>query len=180
MTDSIAAPEARIAVTVDGVGRAAPPDAAPPDAAAQPNDAQWVSLAPGLRFLRPYLRQVAGATVALLVTAAATLALGQGVKSLIDHGFGSGALNDSLLLMAGVVAVLTLGTFVRFYLVSWVGERVSADLRNAVYGHLIELDPAFFERNAATEIQSRITTDTTLLQTVIGSSVSLALRNALM
>ena len=109
MTDSVSAPEARIAVTVDGVGYAAPPDAAPPDAAAQPNDAQWVSLAPGLRFLRPYLRQVAGATVALLVTAAATLALGQGVKSLIDHGFRSGALNDSLLLMAGVVAVLTLG-----------------------------------------------------------------------
>ena len=180
MTDSVSAPEARIAVTVDGVGRAAPLDAAPLVAAAQPNDAQWVSLAPGLRFLRPYLRQVAGATVALLVTAAATLALGQGVKSLIDHGFASGALNDSLLLMAGVVVVLTLGTFVRFYLVSWVGERVSADLRNAVYGHLIELDPAFFERNAATEIQSRITTDTTLLQTVIGSSVSLALRNALM
>ena len=140
----------------------------------------WVSLAPGLRFLRPYTRQVAGATVALLVTASATLALGQGVKKLIDHGFGTGTLNDSLALLCAIVALLTIGTFARFYLVSWVGERVSADLRNAVYAHLVELDPAFFERNAATEIQSRITTDTTLLQTVIGSSVSLALRNALM
>ena len=140
----------------------------------------WISLAPGLRFIRPYTRHVVAATAALLVTAGATLALGQVVKSLIDHGFGTGSLNASLWLLCSVIAVLTVGTFARFYLVSWVGERVSADLRNAVYAHLIELDPAFFERNKATEIQSRLTTDTTLLQTVIGSSVSLALRNALM
>src|SRR5262245_40391180 len=101
----------------------------------------------------------------------------------IDAGFTSGApgmLEHSLEVFALLVALLTLGTYARFYLVSWVGERVSADLRRAVFDHLIELDPGFFERNLPTEIQSRVTTDTTLVQTVIGSSVSIALRNLLM
>ncbi|MDP7389526.1 MAG: ABC transporter transmembrane domain-containing protein, partial [Pseudomonadales bacterium] len=80
----------------------------------------------------------------------------------------------------GFVVVLTAGTFVRFYFVSWVGERVSNDIRQAVFNHLIHMHPGFFEQNIPSEIQSRITTDTTLLQTVIGSSVSIALRNALM
>lgn len=140
-------------------------------------------LGPALKFLAPYRRQVAFASIALVVTAAATLSLGQGIRLVIDSGFASGeadVLVDSLTLFAGFVVLLTVGTFVRFYFVSWVGERISADIRQAVFSHLIHLHPGFFEANAPSEIQSRITTDTTLLQTVIGSSVSIALRNILM
>lgn len=141
------------------------------------------SLTPAYKFLRPYVKQIVVASLALVVTAGATLSLGQGVRMVIDNGFASGdaaVLINSLSLFAGFVAVLTLGTFVRFYFVSWVGERVSADIRMAVFSHLIHMHPGFFEVNAPSEIQSRITTDTTLLQTVIGSSVSIALRNILL
>lgn len=140
-------------------------------------------LAPALTFLKPYRWQVALASVALLVTASATLSLGQGIRMVFDSGFASGEaalLTESLLLFVVFVVVLTAGTFVRFYFVSWVGERVSNDIRQAVFNHLIHMHPGFFEDNIPSEIQSRITTDTTLLQTVIGSSVSIALRNALM
>ena len=129
-------------------------------------------LTPAFKFLWPYRAKVAAASVALIVTAAATLSLGQGIRLVIDSGFASGqaeVLVESLGLFAGFVVLLTLGTFVRFYFVSWVGERVSADIRQAVFSHLIHLHPGFFEVNAPSEIQSRITTDTTLLQTVIGS-----------
>lgn len=140
-------------------------------------------LTPALRFLRPYRKQVIYASIALVVTAAATLSLGQGIRMVIDSGFASGqaqVLVESLSLFVGFVTLLTIGTFVRFYFVSWVGERVSADIRQAVFSHLIHIHPGFFAANAPSEIQSRITTDTTLLQTVIGSSVSIALRNLLM
>ncbi|MEM7219237.1 MAG: ABC transporter transmembrane domain-containing protein [Pseudomonadota bacterium] len=140
-------------------------------------------LRPALAFLRPYVWQIAGASIALILTASITLSVGQGMRVVIDAGFGSddpGVLSSSLMLFAGLVLALVVSTFVRFYLVSWVGERVSADLRSGVYARLISLHPGFFEENRPTEIQSRITTDTTLLQTVIGSSVSIALRNMLM
>ena len=136
-----------------------------------------------LAFLRPYGWQIFAASVALVVTASITLSVGQGVRIVIDSGFGSQdaeLLSASLLLFAALVLALTIGTFVRFFFVSWIGERVSADIRTAVYAHLVDLHPGFFEENLPTEIQSRITTDTTLLQTVIGSSVSIALRNVLM
>ena len=123
------------------------------------------------------------ASLALIVTASATLSLGQGVRLVIDDGFASGEvalLNQSLTLFAVFIVVLTAGTFIRFYFVSWVGERVSADIRLAVFNHLVHISPGFFEANSPSEIQSRVTTDTTLLQTVIGSSVSIALRNILM
>ena len=141
------------------------------------------NLRPALRYLSPYRWYVAGASLALVVTASVTLSIGQGVRMVIDAGFTSGApgmLGQSLEVFALLVALLTLGTYARFYLVSWIGERVSADLRRAVFDHLIDLNPGFFEQNLPTEIQSRVTTDTTLLQTVIGSSVSIALRNLLM
>jgi len=140
-------------------------------------------LTPALKFLRPYVKQVVAASFALVITAGATLSIGQGLRLVIDSGFASGQANvlvESITLFAAFVLVLTIGTFVRFYFVSWVGERVSADIRLAVFRHLIRLHPGFFEVNAPSEIQSRITTDTTLLQTVIGSSVSIALRNVLM
>jgi ATP-binding cassette, subfamily B, bacterial len=136
-----------------------------------------------LRYLAPYRWYVVGASLALVVTAAVTLSIGQGVRLVIDAGFTSGApgmLGESLGVFAFLVGLLTAGTYARFYLVSWIGERVSADLRRAVFDHLVHLNPGFFEENLPTEIQSRVTTDTTLLQTVIGSSVSIALRNLLM
>ena len=140
-------------------------------------------LRPALGFLAPYKWRVIGASVALVLTAAVTLSVGQGVRLLIDEGFAEGTeamLEQSIAVFACMVVLLALGTFVRFYLVSWVGERVAADLRRAVFDHVIRLHPGYFEANHASEIASRITTDTTLLQTVIGSSVSIALRNALM
>ncbi|MDP6376887.1 MAG: ABC transporter transmembrane domain-containing protein [Pseudomonadales bacterium] len=140
-------------------------------------------LKPALGFLRPYWPQVVIASAALVVTASVTLSVGQGLRYIIDAGLLEGTtdtLVQSILVFAALIVVLTAGTFIRFYYVSWIGERVSADLRTAVFRHLIRLHPGFFEMNLPTEIQSRITTDTTLLQTVIGSSVSIALRNMLM
>ena len=135
-----------------------------------------------LTLLKPYRWQVLGALFALTFTAGITLSMGQGLRMLIDQGFGAGAaegLDQSIMIFMVMVILLAIGTFTRFYLVSWIGERVSADLRRKVYCRVIELHPGFFETNLSGEIQSRITTDTTLLQTVIGSSVSMALRNIL-
>ena len=146
----------------------------------RPASRELTRLLPALRFLRPYARQVVFASIALVVTAGVTLSIGQGMRLVIDEGLSSGSaavLVQSIAIFAVLMVVLTAGTFLRFYFVSWVGERVSADIRQAVFAHLIRLHPGFFETNLPTEIQSRITTDTTLLQTVIGSSVSIALRN---
>lgn len=151
--------------------------------AERPRSKDLTRLTPVLRFLAPYKWAVIGATVALVLTASITLSVGQGVRLLIDEGFALGSeamLERSIGIFAVMVGLLTAGTFVRFYLVSWIGERVAADLRREVFDHVIGLHPAFFEANHASEIQSRITTDTTLLQDVIGSSVSVALRNVLM
>lgn len=135
------------------------------------------------RWLRPYTPQVIAASIALICTAGITLSMGQGLRLLVDNGFGSGTpegLNQVLLLFMSLVVLLAIGTFIRFYFVSWIGERVVADIRRDVFNHVIDLHPGYFETNLSGEIQSRITTDTTLLQTVIGSSVSIALRNMLM
>jgi len=135
-----------------------------------------------MRFLKPYTWYVVAAVAALIFTAAITLSLGQGLRLLVDQGFGEGAaasLDGTIGLFMVLVVLLAMGTFARFYLVSWIGERVSADLRREVYSHVVQLHPGFFETNLSGEIQSRITTDTTLIQSVIGSSVSMALRNTL-
>ena len=139
-------------------------------------------LKPAVGFLRPYWRRVIAASAALVFTAGVSLSLGQGMRILVDEGFVSGSqqqLNHAVLVFMGIVLLLAAGTFTRFYLVSWIGERVTADIRRAVFDHVIRLHPAFFETNGSGEIQSRITADTTLLQTVIGSTVSIALRNLL-
>lgn len=136
-----------------------------------------------LGFLKPYRWYVLAALFSLTFTAGVTLSMGQGLRMMIDQGFGEGAgagLDRTIVIFMFMVLLLSIGTFARFYLVSWIGERVSADLRRAVYSKVIELHPSFFETNLSGEIQSRITTDTTLLQTVIGSSVSMALRNVLL
>lgn len=135
------------------------------------------------RFIAPYRWQALGALLALVVTAGITLSMGQGIRLLVDQGFMTGSpdlLNQSIGLFLLLVLGLAVGTFVRFYLVSWIGERCVADIRRQVFNHLIYLHPGFYENNRSSEIQSRLTADTTLLQSVIGSSLSLFLRNALM
>ncbi|RMH85759.1 ATP-binding cassette domain-containing protein [Pseudomonas sp. AOB-7] len=135
------------------------------------------------RFIAPYRGRVLGALLALLFTAAITLSMGQGIKLLVDQGLATqspAALRQSLGLFFVLVLALALGTYTRFYLVSWLGERVVADIRRRVFDHLIELHPGFYESNRSSEIQSRLTADTTLLQSVIGSSLSMALRNLIM
>ena len=136
-----------------------------------------------LRFIRPYRWQATGATVMLLIAAGTVLALGPGFKFLIDQGFGRGdptVLNKAVLALFGVAIVMAVGTAGRFYLVSWIGERVVADIRRAVFDHIIGLSPGFFEVTRTGEVISRLTTDTTLIQAVIGSSVSVALRNSIL
>ncbi|MNH00200.1 ABC transporter transmembrane domain-containing protein [Pseudomonas sp. ZL2] len=137
----------------------------------------------GWYFIRPYRKQALLALLALVVTAAITLSMGQGIRLLVDQGFMTQSphlLNQSIGLFLLLVLALAIGTFSRFYLVSWIGERCVADIRQQVFDHLIYLHPGFFESNRSSEIQSRLTADTTLLQSVIGSSLSLFLRNALM
>ena len=134
-------------------------------------------------FLKPYKKQIAIAAVALVFTAALTLGLVQYVRIIVDSGFVEGsteALNTAVLGFFLIAIFQAIGTFARFYWVSWLGERVTADIRMAVYTHIIHLHPGYFEDNLSGEIQSRITTDTTLIQSVIGSSASIALRNILM
>ncbi|MFJ2363704.1 ABC transporter transmembrane domain-containing protein [Pseudomonas sp. NPDC087697] len=135
------------------------------------------------RFVAPYRWQALGALLALIVTAGITLSMGQGIRLLVDQGFMTQSpqlLNQSIGLFMLLVFGLAIGTFMRFYLVSWIGERCVADIRQHVFNHLIYLHPGFYENNRSSEIQSRLTADTTLLQSVIGSSLSLFLRNALM
>ncbi|WP_296218513.1 ABC transporter transmembrane domain-containing protein [Pseudomonas sp. UBA2684] len=135
------------------------------------------------RFIAPYRGRVFGALLALMFTAGITLSMGQGIKLLVDQGLATQspqALQQSIGLFFVLVLALAIGTFTRFYLVSWIGERFVADIRKRVFNHLIDLHPGFYESNRSSEIQSRLTADTTLLQSVIGSSLSMALRNAIM
>ena len=153
------------------------------DTSSRAKSKQLSNFLPAFRFLRPYKWRILLAGIALVTTAGVSLSLGQGLRLLIDQGFVAGsseALTQTLLLFLVLVTLLALGTFLRFYLVSWLGERVSADLRKAVFRHLLQLHPGFFETNLSGEIQARITADTTVLQTVIGSSLSVALRNVLL
>jgi ATP-binding cassette subfamily B protein len=149
--------------------------------ASEPKSASLPSLLPIIGFLKPYKSRLVGASLALLFTAGATLSLGRGLQVLIDRGFGgdSSDLSGAVGLLIAIAAAIAVGTFIRFYLVSWLGERVSADLRKAVFDNLVQLHPGFFELNRSGEIMSRLTTDTTLLQTIIGSSFSMALRSSL-
>ena len=133
-------------------------------------------------FLRPYRQRMVIAGVALVVSSLTVLLLGQGLRHIVDQGLQQRdvtLLNQAVAGFIIVAAVLALATAARFYLVSWIGERTVADLRAAVFGRVIALSPAYFETTKTGEVLSRLTTDTELLQTVIGSSLSLALRNTL-
>ena len=134
-------------------------------------------------FLKPYRKQIIWASFALIFTAALNLVLVQYIRIIVDQGFvasSTASLSQAIVGFIIVAILQALGTFARFYWVTWLGERVTADLRKEVFSHIIWLQPAYFEENLSGEIQSRITTDTTLIQSVIGSSVSIALRNLLL
>lgn len=136
-----------------------------------------------LSFALPYRKTMFFAMLALIFTAGITLSIGQGLKMMIDNGFvaqSNSQLNQATLIILVLAVLMAGGTYVRFYLVSWLGERICADMRRAVFDHLVELHPSYFETNLSGEIMSRLTTDTTLLQTIIGSSMSMALRSGLM
>jgi ATP-binding cassette subfamily B protein len=134
-------------------------------------------------FLTPYRGRFAVAGVALLVAAGCMLAMGQGLKLVVDRGFSASdphALDQALVALLAVIAFMAIATYVRFYNVSWIGERVTADLRRRVFDHLLTLSPGFFEITRTGEVISRLTNDATMLETVIGSSLSLALRNVVL
>ena len=140
-----------------------------------------------LPFLRPYRGRIVLAGLFLLLAAGATLAFPVALKGLIDQGFVAtepGArvmqLREHFLALFGVGIALGVFSSARFYMVSWIGERITADLRDAVYAHVVRQSPEFFETTQTGEVLSRLTTDTTLVQSVVGSSLSMGLRNTVM
>lgn len=145
------------------------------------------SLSGLLPFLHPYRIRIALAAVFLVMAAVATLIFPLALRSLIDGGLVQTekgeqvmALREHFAALFGVAVALGLFSAGRFYMVSWLGERVTADLRNAVYSHVLEQSPEFFETTQTGEVLSRLTADTTLVQTVVGSSLSMGLRNLVM
>jgi ATP-binding cassette subfamily B protein len=136
-----------------------------------------------LPFLKPYRSRIVLALIALLVAAAATLVVPVAVRRVIDNGFSAenaNLVNQYFGVMLAVVAALAAGSAARFYYVMWIGERVVADIRDAVFTHLMALDPAFYERNRTGEVVSRLTADTTQIKSAFSSTASIALRNVVM
>ncbi|MDB2414546.1 ABC transporter transmembrane domain-containing protein [Rickettsiales bacterium] len=134
-------------------------------------------------YLAPHKLYIFGAVFALLITSGSVLGIGKGLGYLIDnglHGGNSSMLNHALITLLAITMLLAIGTFARYYLVTITGEKVVAHIRRDIYNHIISLSPEFFEKTKTGELLSRITTDTTLLQVVIGSSVSVALRNVIL
>ncbi|MGH8767095.1 MAG: ABC transporter transmembrane domain-containing protein [Burkholderiales bacterium] len=135
------------------------------------------------RFATPYRARMLVFALALVFAAACFLVIGQGLKQVIDRGFAGGdpqALNQALFFLLGVIVVMSVATWVRFYLISWLGERVIADIRREIFSRLLSLSPGWFEQARTGEVISRLTTDTALLEQVVGTSVSMALRNGLL
>ena len=136
-----------------------------------------------LRFAAPYRRRMALFAFSLLIAAGCFLVIGQGLKQVVDRGFRGGdpqALNQALFFLLTVVVIMAAATWVRFYLISWLGERVIADIRREVFSHLLRLSPSWYENQRTGEMISRLTTDTALLEQVVGTSISMALRNGLL
>jgi ATP-binding cassette subfamily B protein len=138
---------------------------------------------PLTRYLAPYKLAIAVAAIAVLFTSASVLGIGSALRYLIDEGLSKdnpALLDRAFLFLIGVTLVLAAASYMRYYLVSWIGERVVADIRHDLFRHVLRQDIAFFETTRTGELLSRLTTDTTLLQTVLSSSISVAARNALM
>jgi ATP-binding cassette subfamily B protein len=145
------------------------------------------SLSGLLPFLRPYRARIGLAFIFLVMAAVTTLSFPLALRNLIDSGVVGGdkgeqvmALREHFGVLFGVAVALGIFSAARFYMVSWLGERVTADLRNAVYSHILKQSPEFFETTQTGEVLSRLTVDTTLVQTVVGSSLSMGLRNLVM
>lgn len=141
------------------------------------------NLRPLLRYVKPYKMQVLGALLALTFASAAVLGMGAGLRYLVDNGLSKGdlsLLNNAFAILLIMTAILALTSYSRFFLVSWLGERVVADIRRDMYRHLLDMHLSYFETARIGELLSRLTTDTTLLQTVIGGSISVAVRNILL
>ena len=141
------------------------------------------SLGPMLRYVKPYSLGIFTAFVMMCITSGAVLGMGSGLRYLIDEGLSKGdshLLNRSFGILIAVTLLLAGATYARFYLVTWIGERIVADIRRDVYQHLTRMHVGFFETTRTGEILSRLIADTTLIQTVIGSSLSVAVRNSLM
>ncbi|MFZ4125783.1 MAG: ABC transporter transmembrane domain-containing protein, partial [Rickettsiales bacterium] len=134
-------------------------------------------------YLRPYRRGVIAATTALIVTSSGVLGIGKALQYLVDEGIAKGnptLLGNGYLILLGVVVILAIATYARYLCVSWVGERVVADIRRDVFAKILSMHTAYFESTRTGDLLSRITTDTTLLQNVVGSSISIFLRNTLL
>ena len=171
MTDGAEKTERRL-----GTAEAAPP-------AEEPRSRDLRALRALIPFLAHYPGALLGTGIALLVAAGATLAIPLAVREMIDLGFSkekAADIDGYFLALIALAVVMGLASATRFFLVSWIGERVVTDIRDAVYSHATKLSPAFYERTRIGEVLSRLTTDTTLVQTVVGSSVSIALRNIVM
>ena len=130
-------------------------------------------------FIKPYKKIAVVAFMALIITSLSFLLLGQGIKLFIDEGIYTLSRNELIVIFLVLITLVT-GTFVRFYFVSWIGERISNDVRLAVFNHLLTLHPHYFEVNRSGEINARLTTDTTLLQSIFGFSISMALSSSLL
>jgi len=156
-------------------------EAKPADATSQASKPTVATLRRLWPFLAPYRGQLALAFVFLCLAAGSTLVVPIAFKQLIDHGFtqtsGAEGVNVYFLALFAVACVLAAATALRFYMVSWLGERVVADLRSAVYTRMLAQSPEFFETTRTGEVLSRLTTDTTLVQTIVGTSLSMGLRN---
>ena len=152
------------------------------DPAPDPSARKIGNLALVGRFAIRYPARIAGAALALLIAAGATLAIPDGLRRVVDRGFiaGGGDIGETFRYLLGIVAVLAVATACRFYFVSWLGERVVADVRTAVYRNLLRLSPSFFEENRPGEIASRLTADTSVIEQIVGTTVSVALRNLVM
>ena len=124
-------------------------------------------------FIKPYKKIAFVAFIALIITSLSFLLLGQGIKLFIDEGIYNLSRNELFVILL-VLMTLVIGTFIRFYFISWIGERISNDVRLAVFNHLLTLHPHYFEVNRSGEINARLTTDTTLLQSIFGFSISMA------
>jgi ATP-binding cassette subfamily B protein len=162
-------------------------EAGPPGSPSPPQPAAGIerlrALTFLLRFAAPYRQRMVFFSLALIVSAGCFLVIGQGLKQVVDRGFSHGdpaALNQGLFFLLAVIVVMATATWVRFYLISWLGERVIADVRRKVFSHLLTLSPAWFEQTRTGEMISRLTTDTALLEQIVGTSVSMALRNGLL
>lgn len=165
-------------------GKPAIPEATPAPAEQAPRNRSLGPLRMVWREMLKYPGRMATAGLALIVTATSTLAIPFGFRQIIDQGFAQGADPSAIrwwfVMLLGVVVILALATAVRFYSVSWLGERVIADIRLRVQHHMLTLAPSFFEENSPKEISSRLTADTAIIEQIVGTTVSVALRNAIM